>query len=56
MAQINVDNFGVGLHVFHGAFCQNFSLMHDRDFLRDPLHKFHVVLDHNHRAVITDAL
>ena len=56
VAQIDVDDFGIGLHLLHRSFGEDLSLVHDGDLVGDALDEIHVVLDHDHRAALADAL
>src|SRR3984957_21281734 len=54
--EIDFDDFGIVLDVLHRAFRQDLTLMQDRDLVCDVFDKFHVVLDHQHRPVLDDAI
>src|SRR3989344_5834328 len=56
VAQVHVDDLGVRLHLLHGAFGQDLSLVHHRDLVGNALDELHVVLNDDHRAVLADAL
>ena len=45
---------GSFLTFFHGALGQDLALVQHRDLVRDVLDENHVVLDHQHRAVLDD--
>lgn len=51
--KIDLDHFGIALHIIHGAFAKNGSLVKDGHFSsgRDLPHEHHIVLDHNDRVM-----
>src|SRR3989344_845704 len=56
MPQIHLNHFRVALHRLHAAFGQHLALVQHRDLVRDAFDELHVVLDHQHRAALADAL
>ena len=56
MPEIDFDDLRIVLDLFHRAFRQDLALVQHRDLVGDVLDEFHVVLDHQHRAVLDDAV
>src|SRR5277367_2231715 len=56
MTEIDFDDLGVGLDPAHRAFGDHLALMQHGDPVGDVLDELHVVLDHDHGAVLDDAV
>ena len=56
MTQVNFDDLGVVLHALHGALGEDLALMQHGHLVGDVLDELHVVLDHQHRAVLDDTV
>src|SRR5262249_17461380 len=54
VAEIDFFHLGIGLHRRHVAFGQHLALVQHGDAVGDALDELHVVLDHDHRAVLDD--
>src|SRR5277367_1114951 len=56
MPEIDFDDLGVRLDPAHRAFGDHLALVQHGDAVRDVLDELHVVLDHDHGAVLDDPM